>query len=449
MQKQLLFRGLAVGALIIILLIGLSSVQGIVYEPQARSFEVQQDIARSAAGAQAVTGPVLFIPYQRTEQLQWTDAATQEKKSSINVHKGVLHFLPDTLNISSTLKTEVRRRGIFAANTFRTKLEIEGSLRLPAHFNVAGSVDEYDFGDASLAIGIADIRGIVGSLSLTIDGKKKILEPGTGSSVLGTGIHAPLDIANSAEDRVLPFRLMLELLGSEALRFTPVGKTTEVTMNADWPHPSFTGEFLPLERNVSDQGFNATWKTTFMATNLNALLDSCTRSATDCETITTRNFGISLIDPVNHYALNERSTKYGLLFIVLTFTGFFLFEVLKAVRVHPVQYAFVGAGLVVFYLLLLSLSEHIGFESAYLVSSIACISLIGAYVRSVLGSLGRALTLVAGLIALYATLYTVLNTEDYALLMGSALLFGVLALAMVLTRKVDWFAPTKLPEVAS
>lgn len=439
MQKSLLFRGFAIGGLIIILLIALSSVQGIVYERQARSLEVQQDIARSAAGAQSVNGPVLVLPFERTVHNQWTDPATGETRRSASTEKGSLHMLPDVLRVQGTLRTELRQRGIFSTRVYRTLLQVEGHFRIPAHFAISGPIEEFTFGDAVFAVGVADVRGIVGSLALDMQDRHLTFEPGSGSDALGAGIHATFDLPAPATETEIPFRFTLELAGTDALQLVPAGRSTEVSLDADWPHPSFVGDFLPLERTVSDAGFSAQWKTTSIATGLEALFDQCFRTRENCDAVSGRNLGVSLINPVDHYALSERSMKYGLLFIVLTFAGFFLFEVLKSVRVHPVQYGFVGAGLVVFYLLLLSLSEHLGFAPAYLLSSLACITLIGGYARSVLGNTARAVGFVAALAALYGALYCVLNAEDYALLMGSALLFAVLAVAMVLTRKVDWF----------
>jgi inner membrane protein len=446
MQRQLLFRALAVGGLIIVLLIGLSSVQGVVYELLSRSQEVRADIARSAAGSQLITGPVLVLDYLKTIRTEIVDSTTGLSRTVVEEHDGTAHFLPVTLHITSELSTEVRRRGIFPVDVFRTVLNVEGEFALPPHFGITESVDDFEFRDLLLSVGISDIRGIVGDLRLEVDGESTRFQPGPQSVQLGAGIHAPLrmpDTLNTAETRRIPFRFSLELLSTDSLRFIPVGRNTEVQISANWPHPGFIGEYLPVTRNITEKGFTATWKTTSIATNLDAMFAACLPSEAPCPAIEARHLGVSLIDPVNHYTLSVRAIKYGLLFIVLTFAGFFLFEVMKQVRVHPVQYGFVGAGLVVFYLLLISLSEHVGFALAYLLSSVACIALITVYVRSVLGGTGRALLLGAGLASLYGALYCVLNAEDYALLMGSTLLFGVLAAAMMLTRNVEWAPQTK------
>mgnify|MGYP006185147329 FL=1 len=230
----------------------------------------------------------------------------------------------------------------------------------------------------------------------------------------------------------------MTLRGSQSISALPLGEQTLINIRADWPHPSFIGNYLPAKRDITDQGFSAEWQTSFFSTNLQEALNDCVLRRS-CEAFNGRSFGVSFIDPVDQYLKSDRAIKYALLFIVLTFAGFFLFEVLKSLAVHPVQYALVGVALAFFYLLLLSLSEHIGFALAYLASASACVLLIGFYVCHVLHSVRHGLSFSAGLAALYGLLYGLLSAEDYALLMGSGLLFGVLGVFMVLTRKLDWY----------
>ncbi|MBM4206208.1 MAG: cell envelope integrity protein CreD [Gammaproteobacteria bacterium] len=404
-------------------------------------------MARSAAGSQLITGPVLVLGYRKTIRTEVVDPPSLPARESVEERAGTLHFLPATLQITSELDTEVRKRGIFPVDVYRTVLKFDGAFELAALFGITEPVEDLAFRNLRLSVGISDIRGIVADLKLQVDGEPAYFQPGPESALLSSGIHVPLPLPDLNQPRKIPFSFSLELIGTEALRFIPVGRNTQIEMSSKWPHPGFIGEYLPVERNISGAGFTTTWKTTSIITNLDAMFASCRPSEAPCAAIEARHLGVSLIDPVNNYTLSERATKHSLLFIVLTFAGFFIFEVMKQVRVHPVQYAFVGAGLVVFYLLLISLSEHNGFAVDYLLSSLACITLITTDVRSVFGSTGRALILGAGLSALYGALYCVLNAEDFALLMGSALLFGVLAAAMMLTRKVDWSLQTK-PEAS-
>jgi len=211
---------------------------------------------------------------------------------------------------------------------------------------------------------------------------------------------------------------------------------------SDWPHPSFVGQFLPREREITRNGFSADWRTSFFATNLEEALLRCPAQADpaheDCRDFGSRHFGVSFVDPVDQYLKSERAVKYGFLFILLTFAGFFLLEVLRRFSVHPVQYGLVGLALALFFLLLLSFSEHIGFAAAYVFSAVACVGLIAYYVSHVLGSRTHGAGFGGALAVLYALLYAILGSEDYALLTGSMLVFGLLALVMVLTRRVNW-----------
>jgi len=295
----------------------------------------------------------------------------------------------------------------------------------------------YTFEEAFLAVGISDIRGIENALKLELGSQRLEFAPGTQVSFLGAGVHVPLPAQDSKNPAPLDFAFDLRLQGTEQLQVLPVGKTSSVSLAANWPHPSFVGNFLPAKREINDQGFSADWQTSFFSTNLQEAMERCV--AGDCDALNGRSFGVSFIDPVDQYLKSDRAIKYALLFIVLTFAGFFLFEVLKSLAVHPVQYALVGVALAFFYLLLLSLSEHIGFALAYLLSASGCVLFIGFYVSHVLRSARHGLSFSAGLAALYGLLYGLLSAEDYALLMGSLMLFGLLGVFMVLTRKLDWY----------
>jgi inner membrane protein len=211
-------------------------------------------------------------------------------------------------------------------------------------------------------------------------------------------------------------------------------------------NPSFNGQYLPVQHQIGTAGFTAQWSASFFSTNLEEALRRCVEDNGSCDEFNSRVLGVSFVDPVDRYLETDRALKYAFLFISLTFAGFFLFEVLKKLAVHPIQYSLVGAALALFYLLLLSLSEHLGFALAYVLSSGVCVALIGFYVSGILGSARRGIGFAGGLAALYGALYVLLSADDYALLMGSALLFGLLAVVMVLTRGVDWSSPGRREE---
>jgi inner membrane protein len=237
---------------------------------------------------------------------------------------------------------------------------------------------------------------------------------------------------------VLNYAFDLSLQGTGQLHVLPMGRSTTVSMAANWPHPSFDGNYLPSSRKVDAGGFSARWQTSFFSTNLEDALTQCVVNE-QCNDFNGRAFGVSFVDPVDQYLKSERAIKYALLFIALTFAGFFLFEVLKGLSVHPIQYGLVGVALAFFYLLLLSLSEHLGFAKAYALSAGGCVLLIGFYLCHVLHSVFRGMGFALGLALLYGMLYGLLTAEDYALLMGSLLLFGLLGVFMVLTRRLDWY----------
>ena len=428
-----------IGALILLLMIPLMMINGLIQDRQNRRDGVIEEIARSSSARQQITGPLLIVPYRRTVQLQRFNAATQQQYEETVEERGRLYFLPDQFTLNGDVKTEVRARGIYEARLFHADNTISGEFALPEHFGLGDDFKHYQFDEPFLAVGISDVRGIENTPQLELSDKTLSFVPGTDVPLLGEGVRVMLPTETGAEKSTVRFAFDLRLQGTGQLQITPVGKSSKVDLTADWPHPSFIGNYLPSTRRVSDSHFTATWQTSFFSTNLQDILNRCVVEKV-CNELKARSFGVSFISPVDQYLKADRSVKYALLFIVLTFSGFLLFEVLKGLAVHPVQYALVGAALALFYLLLLSLSEHIGFGQAYVLSATACVVLITFYVCHALGSLGHGLGFGLALSTLYALLYGLLSAEDYALLMGSLLLFGLLVVFMVLTRKLDWYA---------
>jgi inner membrane protein len=441
MNRALFFRCAAIFLVIVLLLIPLVRINGLVRERQAARDAVVQDIARSAAGPQTLTGPLLVVPYTRTVEEVQLDSARVPVTVTREV-SGELRLLPALVDLDGKLATEERRRGIYRARVFDATARLTGRFDVPAHYGVTVDLGRYRFGQPRLVVGISDIRGIGNALSLQANGARIAFVPGTGLRMLGAGVQAPVALADSDSQQPLQFQVDLSLLGTSSFQFTPVGRESHVMLASDWPHPSFVGQFLPREREITGAGFSAQWRTSFFATNLEEALVRCPAQADpstpDCADFAGRHFGVSFVDPVDQYLKSDRAVKYGFLFILLTFAGFFLLEVLRRFSVHPVQYGLVGLALALFFLLLLSFSEHIGFAAAYAVSALACVGLITYYVTHVLGSRAHGAGLGAALLALYGLLYVILGSEDYALLTGSVLVFAVLALVMVLTRRVNW-----------
>lgn len=438
MNRSLTQKLGAIALLILLLLIPLLMISGVIQDRQQLRDGVLEDIARSSSYSQQLSGPLMVVPYRKVVRTWKLNEKTNQRYQDLSEERGRLYFLPEHFELNGQVETELRKRGIYEARLFHADNRISGHFSLPAQLGIKEDFSDYQFDQPFLAVGISDIRGIENALKLELGGQRLDFVPGSQVRWLGEGVHVTLPALDAKAPTELTFGFDLRLQGTGQLQVVPVGKTSKVSLAANWPHPSFVGNYLPAQREVTDQGFTAHWQTSFFSTNLQEAMNSCV-SGKNCEVFNSRSFGVSFIDPVDQYLKSDRAIKYALLFIVLTFAGFFLFEVLKSLAVHPVQYALVGVALAFFYLLLLSLSEHIGFALAYLLSAGACVLLIGFYVCHVLRSVRHGLSFSGGLAALYGLLYGLLSAEDYALLMGSLLLFGLLGVFMVLTRKLDWY----------
>lgn len=461
MSKELSARLAIMVALTLVLLIPLQMVSSLVDERQGRQQEALAGIQQSVSGAQRIAGPVLVLPYkvrseekiQIKEQREFKvmmpeNGQMVEKSVTREVVRDELkvtftdkqrEILPQVLKMDGKVATQSLYRGLYVALTYDADLKINGSFDVNA-VDLADN-PSVTFGTPYLAIGVGDVRGIRKAPQVKWAGRDRAVEAGNFLSQLGPGVHVPLPDLTLGVRATLPFDLALPVQGMESLYFSPLGKDTRVSLRADWPHPSFTGHFLPATREIDEHGFNAQWQTSWFATNMPAAFtDEGRKVHTDRE----QDFGVKFIQPVDTYQQTDRSIKYGVLFVLLTFTAVFVFELMRRLRVHPVQYLLVGAALAVFFLLLIALSEHIPFAYAYLTASVACVALIGFYLAFVLRHWQRGTGFGALLGLLYAALYGMMCSEDNALLLGSGLLFGVLALVMVLTRRLDWYSIGKI-----
>lgn len=442
MKRPLFFKLGTIALLILLLLIPLLLIGNLVSERQFQRDRVVEDIARSSSFAQQLTGPILVVPFSQAKRGWKTNKKTGERYWDEWRISGRMYFLPEQFSLNGSLRTELRNRGIYQARLYHSDNRISGSIKLPANYDVSDKIEDYRFEPAFLAVGISDIRGINNDLKLELNGQRLSFEPGSGEPILGSGVHVPLPALNVDKEQTLNFAFDLKLQGTGSLKVTPVGRDSVIELASDWPHPSFTGLYLPTERSINAKGFTAKWHTSFFATNMEETLAAC-RTDGECKNLTSRSMGVSFVDPVDQYLKADRSIKYALLFIALTFAVFFLFEVLKRMAVHPMQYALVGLSLALFYLLLISLAEHISFAIAYSISAGACVALISFYVSYVLRSAVRGAGFGVLLSLLYGLLYGLLSAEDYALLMGSILVFAVLGCFMVLTRNLDWYGVGK------
>ena len=435
-MQQLKNKLIAMAILLGVLVLGLSLIGDLVQERQDLAAQVQEDIARSSSGSQKIIGPILVATFEDLEPAIVSDQKKLKTAQSVNLRVYYQKaLLPETYHFKTDLETEHRQLGIYKALLYLAKGNISGSFTIPTHWTTN---KRYKLTGVKLVVAISDVRGIKNGFSATINNENFELLPGTGVEKLGAGAHITIDPQWLKQQKTLDFTLAFNLQGMEDLQITPVGKQSEIFIAANWPHPNFVGNFLPLKPVIDDSGFSAMWQTTFFSTNLPDIMNSCIERG-KCEAMNNTTLGVSLVDPVNQYLKTERAIKYAELFILLTLFSFMLFEIFKRLSIHPIQYAFVGIAMAVFYLLLLSLSEHIEFNLAYLISSVSCAAILGIYISGVLGELKHGLIFSGGILMLYLILFGLLAAEDFALLMGSIFVFSVLAAVMIMTRKIDWY----------
>src|SRR4051812_48222368 len=432
-----------VGALILVMLIPLLMIQGVLSDRLARRNEAVEDITASWGKDQNIVGPVLVVPYLhhgtvvRSVTLPDGRVETREVAETTVAYA---YFLPDTLEVGGDLKTQTLHRGIYEAAVFRGTIKLSGQFSAPDM--VALKIDPKDvlWKDAAVTLAVSDLRGTRESLMLDWGGKKIQLQPGSQLPGYTTGITAP-----PANDQPIAapmaFSVALDLNGSSGIFFAPFGVQNVVALKSNWPDPGFRGAFLPSDRNVRTDGFDATWKVSYYGRDYPQRWTS--RSGNERFTtlaVSNSLFGTQFLRVLDAYRYVERSIKYGVLFFVLVFTTFFLFEVTARQKIHPLQYLMVGAALCLFYLALLSASEFISFTVAYFVATLAATGLITWYCSYFLGGGARTLIIGGGLIGVYTFLYVTLRQQDYALLMGTIALFILLGVVMWATRKVDWYA---------
>ena len=435
LQKALLLRIASIAFLMLLLMIPLMMIGGIVGDRQQLQRQVEDTVAGSFAGSQRLVGPLLVIPYIEREIEISTDERGREHKRTIEHQRQVL-FAPAQSSYDGAAEVDTKYKGIYKTLVYQTKGIWRATFEVPANFGLDINPSRITIGTAMLSFGLSDVRGLQGSPKIIWAGQEMTILNGTKLDALGEGLHVDLGniMLNAREARQFEATINMELAGLRSLAFVPVGKTNVVQLRSAWPHPNFGGRFLPQSKQIGEHGFTARWDVSHLASKNNDLVERGLKDAKLLEA-----FDVSFIEPVNIYQQAERAVKYGILFISLTFAAFFLFETLKDLRIHPLQYGLVGLALAVFFLLLVSLSEHISFLYAYLVASACCVLLIGYYLAHVLRGWRRGAAFATKLAILYAVLYGLLLSEDNALMLGSLLLFFALAAIMVLTRRIDWY----------
>ncbi len=442
-------RLLVLSFLALLLLIPIGMVRDVIAERTARRDEALRDIAASWGGAQRIAGPRLVVPFV----VRWQDTLEDGKKIE-RERRDVAVFLPETLDVTGALETKTLERGIFEVPVYHAKLALSGAFAAPDFAPLGVTPSEVLWDRAELVVDLSEVRAI-DEAALSWGEEKIEFEPGGGRSMPSSAaIHVPLGERASTGAK---FAVALTARGSESLAIAPLGERTTAKLESSWPSPSFSGAWLPADRSVSAQGFSASWKVASLGRGFpqswlaadepvrNGVRPQPQSDSDDFAALLEparaadpTSFGVRLLTPVDTYRMADRSAKYAVLFIALTFATLWLFEVLANSPLHSVQYLLVGAALCLFFLLELSLAEHLGFGLAYALASGGIVGLIGGYAWAVLRKAGRA-GVVAGIVTtLYAYLFVLLTNEDYALLAGALGLFAALAAVMWLTRSVDW-----------
>jgi len=422
-RNKIILKSFFIGILVLLLLIPTAFILSLVSERQSRQQEAVNEISSKWAGPQTVTGPVIGIPYK---EMTTVDNKTTEVKKWA-------YFLPDKLDIQARIVPEKRYRGIYQVIVYTATLQVKGSYDSLRLTELGIRPEQILWNDAAIFFDISDVQGLKEEMTLHLAGNSLDLIPAKFSTdQFKNSLSAALPAAIAGTHGPLDFSATVELKGSGNLLFTPAGKTTTVKTTSSWPDPSFAGSYLPDVRTVKDSGFQADWRVLYLNRNFPQQWKD------NQYELNKSSFGVNLIVPVDAYQQTTRSVKYSILIILLTFTAFFLIEWVYRRAIHSLQYILVGFALCLFYTLLLSFSEYIGFNKAYLVAALATMLLIAWYVRSILRSSKMALFVGVLLILLYGFIFTLIQLQDYALLMGSVGLFITLGVVMYFSRKIKW-----------
>lgn len=438
---------LTIGILILLLLIPSAMLESLIHERQRIRDSAIREVSSKWGEAQTIGGPVLTIPFKYRFI---NDKGLEEIKIQY------AHFLPEDLEIKGTINPEKRYRGIYVVILYNTLLKVSGYFNYPDFSTLTIPSSDLMLKDAFLSVGITDMKGIKDKIQLKQKGASRDFNPGiVTSDIFHSGVSIPIDLTTH---ETIPFDFNINLNGSTTLNFLPFGKETRISLASPWDNPAFEGSFLPDEREVNDQGFTASWKVLQLNRNYpqqgigsfiskgqrnNYTYNNDYYNSYDYTGNNTSgdeaSFGVKLLLPIDEYQKTMRSSKYNIMFIIITFLAFFFVEVLNRRKIHPIQYLLVGFAICLFYILLLSISEHLMFDNAYLIASVCIVFLLTFYTNAVLKNRFLTVVIFFVLVLLYGFFYSLLQLQDYALLMGSLGLLIILGTIMYLTRNIDWY----------
>jgi inner membrane protein len=413
------FKLAFIGFLTLLLLIPSNMILDLIREREQRRIETENEVTSIWGNAQTIAGPVLSIPYT--------------SGNKVTIHHA--HILPENLKIEGRVEPEVRNRGIYKVVTYKSVLHISGNFNKVDLQSLGLPQTILETSNPCLEIGIPDLRGINRNIQVKWNNLSLSVVPGLKSTDLtASGVHTPVKLS---ADTAYHFSFDLDLNGSHTLSFVPLGKETNVIINSSWTAPSFNGAFIPDDKKINEKGFYARWNVLQLNRNYPQ------QWINDQYSIDESAFGVDLITPVDTYRKSERSVKYAILFIGLTFLTFFFAEVMTKTRIHAVNYLLTGFALCIFYSLLTALSEHINFNLAYLISGITIVSMIAVFAQSLYKNRRVTMVIITILSVLYIFLFVILQLMDYSLLFGNIGLVLILALIMYFSRKIDWYSPVK------
>lgn len=429
LKNNIYFKVGAIAVITLLLLIPASMIKKLINEREYTQKQAIREVSSKWGEKQTITGPFISIPYTRYVK----EVSQKDLSEKLVQIKDYIHILPHHLEITGQINPEKRQRGIYEIVVYNSKLNISGTFNtidLKA-FEIPHKNIQFD--KAEFVVGIDDLRGLEEQVALNWNEQEIFFNPGIASNdITGSGINASIHF-NPDDTITYNFNLNLELKGSQLLYFTPVGKVTDVNIVSEWANPSFNGAFLPDQREVNSNGFSARWNILHLNRNFPQIWTGTKHS------LQNSSFGIDLLLPVDNYQKSYRSIQYAILFIGFTFLAFFFIEVLNKVSIHPIQYILVGFALIVFYTLLLSISEHLKYNLAFIISAVSTIALIAGYVKAIL-KINKLTFLISGILfMLYSFIFVIIQLQDYALLIGSIGVFAILGFAMYFSRKIDWY----------
>lgn len=421
-----------IAVLTLLLLIPSLLIENLIQERTGRQEETVKEVSDQYSGSQLIQGPVLVIPYKK--QVKEKDASGKETTKETIQN---LYVLPDKLNYKANLSPDILHRGIFEVAVYNSNIKVSGNFR-KADLNLLSlSADQLLPDKARLLFSVSDLKGLKTNPQIKVNEQSVTAEPAYGESLFSNGLQVAINLSGNL-DKTIPFEFNLDLKGSQELSFLHLGKTTDVEVAGNWNTPSFDGRYLPDYRKIDQNGFDAKWRMLYYNRPFpqqwvddNGLLSNDKKAAD-------ATFGVKLRLPVDQYQKTMRCSKYSLLIIMLTFISLFLTELIGKQKIHVFNYILIGAAMIIYYTLLLSFSEQIGFNPAYLIASAATIGLIATFLASLLKNRKAAILFSFILTLFYTFIYVIIQLEDLALMIGSIALFIIVAVLMYFSRKINW-----------